>query len=115
MTGILSVPRSAQCSIQLEIWQTLSGLTVVHTFSFSQSEVPVAFMFLSVVESSRPVCVRTITPMILATVAACSSDDTRRARWPRQTSCLAVNWNEKILFRCTVQNGYCHYLGTGAK
>ena len=76
-------------------WRAVSGPTVVHTFSFSQSEVPVAFMFLSVVESSRPVCVRTITPMILATVAACSSDDTRRARWPRQTSCLAVNWNEK--------------------
>ena len=73
----------------------------VCTLSLSQSEVPVAFMFLSVVESSRPVCVRTITPMILATVAACSSDDTRRARWPRQTSCLAVNWNEK-----KIENGY---------
>ena len=63
-------------------------------------------MFLSVVESSRPVCVRTMTPMILATVAACSSDDTSRARWPRQTSCLAVNWKEKR------ENGY---LGTGSK
>ena len=66
------------------------------TFSFSQSDVPVAFMFLSVAPSSRPVCVRTMTPMMRATVAACSDsdDDTSRARCDRHASCFAVNCTE---------------------
>ena len=42
--------------------------------SFSQSDVPVAFIDCSVAESSSPVCVRTMTPMMRATVAACMSD-----------------------------------------